>query len=80
LYAGQRVFGCDRQGDPMLTRRQVLTGAAVTTGAVLLPATAASAHNDHDHDHGNPATPFALGVASAPPTRRTTSTCRSART
>ncbi|MFI5913197.1 alkaline phosphatase D family protein [Dactylosporangium sp. NPDC051541] len=53
----------------MLTRRQVLGGAAVTAGAVLLPATAASAHTGHDdHAHpGNPATPFALGVASGDP-------------
>ncbi|UAC02146.1 alkaline phosphatase D family protein [Dactylosporangium vinaceum] len=41
----------------------------MTAGAVLLPAAAASAHTGHDeHGHpGDPATPFALGVASGDP-------------
>ncbi|MFG2044163.1 alkaline phosphatase D family protein [Dactylosporangium sp. NPDC048998] len=53
----------------MLTRRQLLTGAAVTTGAIVLPLTAADPsvaeplRGDH-HDHDGP---FALGVASGDP-------------
>jgi alkaline phosphatase D len=48
----------------MLTRRQVLTGAAATAGAVALPTTFTGPAAAHTMDHDGP---FALGIASGDP-------------
>src|SRR5215218_4736320 len=51
----------------MLTRRQVLTASAVTTGAIVLPFTAADPAAAHAGHLPDGAGPFALGVASGDP-------------